>query len=504
MKKQKDPFSKLHDISKEIATLAATEGLLEWDQETYMPSKAISLRSAQKEMMASFVHKQKTGPKFSKTLKSLIDLETGNVLNPSLSLEKQAALREWRRDFLKEVKLPNSFVKTFAKTTSKALHVWAEAKKKNSFKEFAPYLEKIVSLSRKKADFLKFKEHPYDALLDLYEPEMTCGILTPLFQRLKHPLSELVKTIQNKPSPKDDFLVGNFPSEKQMAFGHLLLKAMGFDSASSRLDLSNHPFCMAFHPHDIRMTTKIHPKLLTPHIFSVIHEGGHGLYHAGLPEEAFGSPLGEAISLGIDESQSRWWETRVGKSLPFWKHFYPLLQKEFFEQFQNVSLDEFYRAINKVSASFIRVEADEVTYSLHIILRFEIEKMLIEGGLKIKELPDAWNAKMKELLGISPSNDAEGCLQDIHWSMGALGYFPTYALGNLYAAQFFTAFEREHANWKERLEKGDLSQMRLWLHEHIHRHGRTFTPHEIIKKVSGKELSEEPFIHYLKHKYEHL
>jgi carboxypeptidase Taq len=502
--KQKDPYTKLHNISKEIATLAAIEGLLEWDQETYMPHGAISLRSSQKEMMASFVHKQKTGPKFSKALKSLIDLETGAVLNPSLPPAKQAALREWRRDYLKLIKLPNSFVKTFAKTTSKALFAWAEAKKKNKFKDFAPHLEKIVSLARKKADLLGFKEHPYDALLDLYEPEMTCKFLTPLFQRLKHSLSDLLKIIQNRPSPQGDFLEDSFSSEKQIAFGHFLLNAMGFEHSSFRLDLSNHPFCMGFHPKDIRMTTKIHPKLLMSNIFSVIHEGGHGLYHTGLPEEEFGSPLGEAISLGIDESQSRWWETRVGRSFSFWKHFYPLLQKEFPEKLNQVSLETFYKAINKVSPSFIRIEADEVTYSMHIILRFEIEKMLIEGALKTKDLPDAWNAKMQELLGICPPNDAEGCLQDIHWSMGAIGYFPTYTLGNLYAAQFFNAYEYQHPNWKDLLEKGDLSQMRYWLKENIHRFGREFTPHEIVKKVTGKELNEKPFIQYLTNKYEHI
>lgn len=288
---------------------------------------------------------------------------------------------------------------------------------------------------------------------------------------------------------------------KQLKFGHDILHAMGFDKKSSRLDESVHPFCCGLHPKDVRMTTRLESDSLMSNIFSVLHEGGHALYNQGLPESEFGSPLGEQISLGIDESQSRWWETLIGHSLPFWTHFYPRLQKLFPDNLGAVSLDDFYRAINRVHPSFIRVDADEVTYSLHIILRFELEKALIEGSLPVKEVPDAWNAKMKEYLGITPHTLSEGCLQDIHWSSGGIGYFPTYTLGNLYAAQFFTAFEKAHPRWKEQLAHGELGFIAAWLKENIHRHGREFTSTELVERVTKLPLSEAPFINYLTTKY---
>lgn len=500
----KDNYSKLHELSKTAALLHSIYYLLEWDQETYMPEQAIGVRSMQAELMANLEHKQKTGPAFGKALAKLIDLESGAILDSSLSPEKRAALREWRRDYLKQKKLPASFVKNFTQTTVRSVHAWQAAKAQNKFREFAPHLNKIVTLLRKKADRLGYADHPYDALLDLYEPEMTTAYLTPLFSRLKNVLTQLVKTIHAAQAPREDFLFGNFPGEKQIEFGHLLLKAMGFDPKTSRLDQSVHPFCTGLHPKDTRMTTHLHRDSLMSCIFSVIHEGGHGLYNMGFKEENFGTPLAESISLGIDESQSRWWETLIGRSRSFWQHFLPLLQAKFPEQLGRVSLDEFYPAINAVKPSFIRVEADEVTYSLHVIVRFELEKALIEGSLKVKEVPEAWNAKMAEYLGITPKSDREGCLQDIHWAMGGIGYFPTYTLGNLYACQFFTAFEKQHPNWKDLVARGELGFIRTWLHDNIHQYGKQYTAAEIVQRITGSPLSEHAFVTHLENKYRAL
>jgi carboxypeptidase Taq len=503
MAQTKDPFTALQKISQNIATLNAIHSVLSWDQETYMPQEGIESRSMQLEILSSIVHKHKTSPTFKKALSKLIDIETGAV-KADLPPPIQAAAKEWRREFLKDTKIPNSFVKKFTKTTSSALHAWSVAKKKSSYKDFLPHLEKIVTLCKKKADILGFKDHPYDALLDLYEPEMTTSVLTELFGKLKSPLTELLKSIQAVPQNDDRFLFQQYPFDQQMRFSHQLLASLGFSKEKSRLDISSHPFCMGIHPKDTRLTTRVYENHLTSNLFSVIHEAGHGLYNMNLPLEYYGTPLCEQISLGIDESQSRFWETIIGRSLPFWQHFYPALQKEFPEQLSQVSLQDFYRGINVVKPSLIRVEADEVTYCLHVIVRFEIEKALIEGSLQLKELPEAWNQKMKEMIGITPSNDAEGCLQDIHWSMGAIGYFPTYALGNLCAAQLFQTFVASHPDWQAKVMSGDLSFIIEWLKNNIHKFGKAYTSQELIQKITGKPLSFEPYIHYLKAKYQKL
>lgn len=503
-KKSKTPFSEVQELSKTAALFESIHNMLEWDQETYMPKDAIDYRGQQLELMASLVHKHRTSPSFKKALSQLINLETGAIEDTTLTPEQIAAAREWRRDYLKASKLPSSFVKQLAKLSSKSIHVWSEAKRHNDFKQFAPYLQKIVTLNRKKADYLGFKEHPYDALLDLYEPEMTTAYLTPLFAKLKISLTELLKGIQAKPKTHHNFFKHAYAAHSQIRFGHHLLEAMGFTKEMSRLDLSSHPFCNALNPKDVRMTTRIIPNQPLSNIFSVIHEGGHGLYEAQLNESLYGTPLCSAISLGLHESQSRFWETLIGRSLPFWQHFFPLLQKEFPSQLSNAHLDDFYKAVNNVESSLIRVEADEVTYCLHVILRFEIEKSLIEGSLQVKDLPLAWNDKMRTYLGISPSSDGEGCLQDIHWSMGAMGYFPTYALGNLYAAQFFESFEKAHPNWKEKVSKGELLFIKEWLKENLHKHGRQYTPHEIVKKITGRDLEEKPYVKYLNEKYKKI
>jgi carboxypeptidase Taq len=370
--------------------------------------------------------------------------------------------------------------------------------------DFAPHLKKIVTLCRKKASLLSYEKHPYDALLDLYEPGMTSSYLDPLFERLKPSLTHLLQRIKDKGIQRPELSIHEFPAAKQMHFGKFLLKSLGFSEEMSRLDLSSHPFCNALCPSDVRMTTRIIPNNPLSSIFSVIHEAGHGIYEAQLEEKYFGTPLGSSISLGLHESQSRLWETIFGKSYPFWEHFYPFLQKEFPDQLTALSLDDFFCNINHVTPSLIRTESDEVTYCLHVILRYELEKGLIEGSIEVEDLPNLWNDKMRQYLGVSPSCDAEGCLQDIHWSMGGLGYFPTYALGNLYAAQFFECFAKCHPNWAEQIKHGNLEFIKEWLKEHLHKHGRRYTPHEIVQKITGRPLEEKPYINYLESKFKKI
>lgn len=502
--KEKTPYDQLVEMSKTATLYGTISMLLDWDQETYMPTSAVELRSKQLELMSSLAHKERTSQKFGHALGSLIHLETGKILDSTLTPAKQAALREWRRDYMQQIRLPIEFVEEFARVTSESGHAWKEAKGKNQFKIFLPYLEKVVALCRQKADFLGYDEHPYDALLDQYEPGMKISVLKPLFERLKIPLIDLLKSIETKPLPNDSFLRKEYPHQKQLHFGKKILANMGFETNFCRLDESAHPMCMTLHPDDARLTTRVIPNQVMVNIFSCIHEGGHGLYHVNLPKEEFGTPLGEAASLGIDESQSRMWETITGRSYPFWQHYYPLLQKEFPEHLGEIPLDEFYKAVNIVKPTLIRTDSDEVTYNLHIMVRFELERGLLEGSIKPADIPEAWNEKMRIYLGIVPKADSEGCLQDIHWSLGGIGYFPTYTLGNLYAAQFFEKYTQENPNWETDFRNGQFAPLRNWLKTHIHKYGRMYLPEDLCKKVTGKPLSELPFLNYLQKKYSAL
>lgn len=495
-------YKALLKISRETAVLKGVSQLLSWDQETYMPHDAAAARAEQCEVLAGLVHKQEVSKKFANALGKLIDLETGHVIARELADEYKAALREWRRNYLLQKKLPERFVKAFAKLTSEAIHVWALAKKSDSFQKFAPYLDKVIQMSQKKAEYLGYSDHPYDALLDEYEPGMTTKEIDRLFADLKGPVTRLVKQLREKKKPDVSFLHAEHNHDTQMQASLYFLEEMGYDFGKGRLDLSSHPFSTSFHPTDARVTTRLHATSFMNNIGTTLHEGGHALYEQGLPEEHFGSPLCEAVSLGIHESQSRFWETRIGQSKAFWNVYLPYLKKQF--KMRDVSLDDFYRAINLVQPSPIRVDADEVTYSLHIILRFELEKELIAGRIKTREIPEAWNAKMQEYLGLVPKNNAEGCLQDIHWSMGGFGYFPTYTLGNLFAAHFFLAFEQAFPNWQEKIATDGLLFIKEWLNQKIHRHGKRYTSHELVENITGQKLSSAPYIHYLESKYKGL
>jgi carboxypeptidase Taq len=493
-------YKQLSELSQKIHTLASVLTLLHWDQETYMPPGGITPRSHQIAQMSELIHEEKTSHKFKGSLEKLVSLSSGKPKVKGLSKVELVNIREWRKDFVRATKLPASFVKEFSELTSQSSQVWAEAKKSNNFKLFAPFLEKIVSMNRKKADILGFGDHPYDALIETYEPCMTSVRIDSIFGPLQKELKLLIKKIDASKATESAFLRKPCEKEKQMELGQMLLSKLPIDSDYTRLDLSSHPFSIALHPHDSRITTRIIEGNFMSNLFSILHEMGHSFYEMGLPTMHWGTPLSEAVSLSIHESQSRWWETLIGRSLPFWKGFYPELQTKM-PHFKKISLGSFYKAINQVKPTLIRVEADEVTYCLHVILRFEIEKLLIGGKLAVSELPDVWREKMKEYLGIAPKTDREGCLQDIHWSLGDFGYFPTYALGNLFSAHFFAAFAKKHSDWEKRVEGGDLAFVREWLKVNIHRWGRTYNADELAKKVTGKPLTADAYCAYLKKKY---
>lgn len=500
MTKKIPAYEDLKEQSVEIRTLQSILTLLHWDQETYMPPGGIEPRSKQIALLSSLIHDKHTGKKYRAALEKLISINTGKVKIKGLSREKQVALREWHREFLRMDKLPTSFVREFAQTTSEAGPIWSTAKKQNNFKLFAPFLEKIIALNQKKAELFGFDDHPYDALLKSYEPCMTTKRVAAIFSNLKKELKALLKKISEAKQIDDRFLHRKVPDATQMGLARQFLAKLPMEPEYSRIDISNHPFSLALHPHDSRITTRILSENFISNILSTLHEMGHSLYEMGLSVEEFGTPLGEWVSLSVHESQSRWWETLIGRSYPFWKGFYPLVQEEI-PYLKKYPLDRFYRGLNRVCPSFTRVEADEVTYCLHVILRFEIEQDLISGKLPVGDLPHAWNEKMEDSFGIVPPSDTMGCLQDIHWSLGDFGYFPTYALGNILAAHFFSAFVDDHPDWDAKVAAQEFSFIRKWLKEKVHKWGKTYNTEELAKKITGKPLSEKAYTSYLKEKY---
>ena len=492
----------------EIQRINSAASVLSWDQETYMPAGGGAARAEQLATLQGIAHQKLVSLETERLLGSWLDLATGLPLEHDGELwdeSSRALLREVWRDYSRAKKLPSDFVMTLSRECSLAQQVWAEAKEGQSFISFLPNLRTVLSLKQQEADYLGYQESPYNALLDVYEPGSTITSLRPLFAQIKARLVPLLRNIQNSRVQIDDgFLFHAYDQSRQVEFGRLVLIAMGYDFERGRLDHSAHPFTTSFHPTDVRVTTRVHEYDLPSCLFSCIHEGGHGLYDQGLDPRHYGTPLGESVSLGIHESQSRMWENCVGRSRAFWRFFYPILQATFHHQLRGVDLDQFYAVINRVKPSLIRVEADELTYNLHIMLRFEVEQDLIEGKTKPDELPEVWNQKMKDYLGVVPSHDGEGVLQDVHWSMGAFGYFPTYTLGNLYAVQFYEQARLEIPHLEDEIAAGQMMVLRRWLGQKIHRWGRMFTPDHLAQRVTGISLTPEPFLRYAERKYGEL
>ena len=494
-------LSRLKEIDREIQLLEHTTALLGWDQETYMPEKAIEERAQQQSLLSGIIHDKLTGKETSTLLSSLGIKDSASAAESPFGETDRAFLRKFSRDFYRETKIPKELVVEFSREASLSQAAWIEARKKSDFSIFAPHLEKILELTKEKAEKIGYAEHPYDALLDEYEPFATTSYVKSIFETLKPKLRNLVKEISRAGQVDDSFLKNKYSVDFQEKFGREILVDLGYEFDRGRLDVSAHPFTTTLGFNDIRLTTRYREDSFKTGLFGIIHECGHGLYELGIDEKIAGTVLAQGTSLGIHESQSRTWENMIGLSLPFWKYYYPKLRKMFPTQLDGVTLEQFYRGINRSEPSLIRIDADEVTYSLHIILRFELELQMISGELKVRDLPEAWNSGMKELLGITPADDAEGVLQDVHWSFGAIGYFPTYALGNLYGAQFFQKLDRDLGGVVEIMERGDFKKILGWLRDNIHRYGSIYTAEELCMNATGEALNPDYFIDYLEKKY---
>ncbi len=493
-------YDELVRLIKEISDIGHSAALLSWDQETYMPPKGAEARGRQLATLSAIAHEKLCDPKLGELIEQCQE-------DSSLTDAQKALVREVKKDRDKEVKLPTELVRKLTETSAKAHHIWVEARERSEFAMFAPILKELVELSKQKAEAIGYPEGgvPYDALLDNFEPGATVEKLNPIIDKVREIVVPAVAAITGaERKPKIDILKRSYPVDAQEKLGLFVMEKMGFDMQAGRLDKSVHPFTTSFDPRDVRLTTRYEEHWLPGSLFGVIHECGHGLYEQGLPVEYAGTPLGEAISLGIHESQSRFWENQIGRSLPFWKFLFPKVKELFPAALSDVSLDEFHFAINNVEPSLIRVEADEVTYNLHIVVRYEVEQLLFSGDANMEDLPNYWNSKMKEYLGIEPPNDRDGILQDIHWSFGGFGYFPTYLLGNLYAAQWMATMKKQISELEELISKGELLPILEWLRENIHKHGRMYSSAELAKMVSGEELNPEHFANYLKERYGEL
>jgi carboxypeptidase Taq len=496
-----DNIERLKELDSEIQRLSHIAALLSWDQETYMPEGAIEERAEQKALLEGMIHERVTSPEMAEIF-SNPDFSDSKTALPGLTGTDQAFLREAYRRYRLQSKLSTVLVRRIAKETSLALAKWAEAREKADFTIFSGNLETILMLVREKADALGYEEHIYDPLLDEFEPWMKTKELRELFQNMQKGLTALLSRITASGTKVESgFLKREYPVDKQRQLSLSVLKSMGYDFKYGRLDLSAHPFTITLGSTDVRLTTRYDRNFFPKGLFGTIHEGGHGLYELGISPELHGSLLADGTSMGIHESQSRLWENFIGRSRPFWRWFYPQVKELFPAALADIDLDTFYRGINVVEPSFIRVEADEVTYNLHIILRFNLERALVSGDLRVKDLPEAWNQESRELLGITPPDVSLGVLQDIHWSMGGIGYFPTYALGNLYAAQFFKTLKKELPRVAAEVEQGNFIAILTWLREKIHSPGKVYTAGELCTRVTGEALNPDYYLQYLEEKY---
>jgi carboxypeptidase Taq len=479
----------------EVRDIAGAGALLSWDQETNMPRKGAAARANVLATLAGLRHERFTDPHLGELMGGC-EAAAGRF-----DEVERAQLRELRHDWDRATKIPRALVMETAAAESAALETWRDARPKSDWKSFAPHLEKLVDLSIRRVELLGFAKNPYDGLLDDYERGATEAKLTALFADLQRRLAPLVAQVFERRDHVDGSCVRRpLDVARQAEFGLAVIRRMGFDLDAGRVDDSSHPFCTGIGHGDVRLTRRFAKDDLRPALYGIVHEAGHGLYEQGIAPELARTPIGEAASLGVHESQSRLWENIVGRSRAFWICFLPELRRAFPADFRDVTADQMFRAVNEADRSLIRVEADELTYNLHVLLRFELERALVRRELAVADVPAAWNAKMEALLGLVPKDDGEGCLQDIHWSMGALGYFPTYTLGNLYAAQLYEAAQKELGDLDARdgaIAKGQFAPLREWLRAKVHVHGRRWLPTELIERATGAPPSAEPFLRYL-------
>ncbi|MCA9073926.1 MAG: carboxypeptidase M32 [Planctomycetaceae bacterium] len=493
-------YTELIGHLQESALLASCSHLLGWDEQTYLPAQGAEHRAEQMALLAGLVHERTVSPRIGELLSELDRIDLG------AETAAAANVREARRSYERATRLPKELVVELSRVTTLSQQAWVEARQAKDFKKFEPWLEKVIALKREEATAVGYGDGvPYDALLDDYEPGMTAEKVQAAFTPLRDDLVSLVQQIAGSSVTPDRSIVTRaYSIDAQRAFGRRAAEAIGFDFSAGRLDEAAHPFCSGIGPGDCRLTTRYDEHFFPQALFGTLHEAGHGLYEQGLNRDAFGTAMGHSASLGIHESQSRMWENFVGRRRAFWEHFLTPFRETFSTALGDVSLDEFYAAINIVEPSFIRVEADEVTYNLHIMLRFELEQLLISGDLSAADVPAAWNQKFEEFFSLSPPDDSVGCMQDVHWSAGLIGYFPTYALGNMYAAQFFNAAQSELGDLHQQFSRGEFAPLKDWLRTNIHQRGHLYQADRLLEVVTSETLSHEPLTDHLTSKFGEL
>ena len=484
----------IFERARELSLVRSTASVIGWDQETYLPPAGVGFRARQLSWLSARAHEMATSDDWQR------DLEAAEAADDGTDPKLTANLRELRRQFDRARKLPVELVARESSATSLAKHAWADARKRSDFPAFAPHLSGLLDIAREKAELWGYQGEPYDALLEKYERGTSTAAVAALFDSIRSDLRDIAARAVEKSARRAAPLPsGPYPIAGQQQLNATIAEAIGFDFKAGRIDTTTHPFCTTLGPGDVRMTTRYDENDFTSSLFGVLHEAGHGMYEQGLPADDFGLPSGSSLSLGIHESQSRLWENHVGRSREFWEKWYPLAVG-IFPQLDGFPLDDFLAHLWRAEFSPIRVEADEATYDLHILLRFGLERRMLRGELPVNDVPEAWNEEFRALFGFSPSCDREGCLQDIHWSMGGLGYFATYSLGNLNSAQLFAAARRDPAI-ATACDAADYRPLLAWLRENVHRHGAVYDPPELMKRATGTEPSATDYLAHLRKRY---
>jgi carboxypeptidase Taq len=485
----------------QITDISMAAALLSWDQQTYMPRGGGQVRAMQLSTLSGLAHLRFT----SDALGRLLEKAKAECAGLPPESDDAGLIRKTEHDFNKETRVPGRWVSDFSRVTSLAHQEWEQARAENNFARFLPHLEEIVRLRREYAGFFAPFDHPYDPLLDDFEPGLKTARVKEVFDRIRDPQTDLVRSITESADPaEDEFLHQHFDQTKQIEFGLQVIRDFGFDFDRGRQDRSAHPFTIHFGRDDVRITTRVQPGFLGTALFGTLHEAGHALYEQGIDPALERTPLGSGASLAVHESQSRLWENLVGRSRAFWSAYLPRLRDAFPGLLDRITLDQFYRGINRVQPSLIRVEADEATYNLHIMIRFDLETALMQEELQPADLPEAWRESYTTYLGVTPQDDASGVLQDVHWSGGMIGYFPTYALGNIIASQLWEKIEAGIPDLEQNIAECRFSDLLQWLRENLHRHGSKFQPVDLLNRVVGRGIDAEPYLRYLKTKYGEL
>jgi len=485
-------YDRLAELSREIQLVGDAQSLLGWDQEVLLPAKGVTYRAEQMSWFSGWAHEKFTSKQVGDWIDEAESEASGEI--------ERANLREWRHDYERATALPRELVEEFAETQVKAKAAWAEARERADFGAFAPTLQRLVDLCREQAERWGYQEHLYDALLDRFERGTSTARVADTLGDLRSRLIPIVEEATARRTPDCPKLQGHYPVEKQKALNREVAESIGFDFDAGRIDTAVHPFCSGMGPFDTRLTTRYDESDFRSSLFGVLHETGHGLYEQGLDEAHRGQPVGQAVSLGVHEAQSRLWENHVGRSRSFWEQWLPRAV-HYFPHLEGVTVDEMYAAVNRAEASYIRVEADEVTYDLHILLRFELERALFSDELTVEDLPAEWNRRFQSYFGLEVPSDAEGCLQDIHWSMGVFGYFPTYSLGNVNAAHLAKAAVESRPEIDEQMERGDYTGLLGWMRERIHGRGSVSLPDELVAEAAGRPADATALVEHLRRRY---